>query len=247
SWYNVIAAGMAQRGEFQAQSGDLDIKRVADLNWDGLDRTTSDPPKPKHIEIPELAPLPSVSRATTIAPSDLPGPKALPGAIDLDTTEAAMARGTIIHRLLEHLPAATPADRRAVALQLTDDQQLIDHALGLIHHPNLHQLWSETTLAEVSITADIPELGRIHGTIDRLIVAQDKITAVDYKSNRHVPATPQKTPGGIINQLAVYDAALAQIYPDHSIETAILWTETAHLMTIPRNQLHEALNRLTSS
>ncbi|MEO0930679.1 MAG: double-strand break repair helicase AddA, partial [Pseudomonadota bacterium] len=247
SWYNIIAAGMAQRGEFQAQSGDLDIKRVADLNWDGLDRTTSDTPKPKHIEIPELAPLPSVSRATTIAPSDLPGPKALPGAIDLDTTEAAMARGTIIHRLLEHLPAATPADRRAVALQLTEDNHLIDHTLSLIDHPELHHLWSETTLAEVSITADIPELGRIHGTIDRLIVTPDRIIAVDYKSNRHVPATPQKTPGGIINQLAVYDAALAQIYPDHSIETAILWTETAHLTTIPRNQLHEALNRLTSS
>ncbi len=246
SWYNVIANGMAQRGDFNARSGDLDIKRVADLKWDGLDQTTV--PKPKHqpVSPPQFGNLPPVTRHKTLAPSDLPGPKALPGAYDIDETDDAMDRGTVIHSLLEHLPAATPANRRALGLQLTNDTALVDQIIALINNPDLGHIWTDTALPEVGITADIPDLGRIHGTIDRLIVTPENVIAIDYKSNRRVPTQAHDTPTGIINQLAVYAAALAQIYPDRTIETAILWIETANLMVIPENHLHEALNTLAS-
>ncbi|MEL6681659.1 MAG: double-strand break repair helicase AddA [Pseudomonadota bacterium] len=246
SWYNTVAQGMKQRGDFQTTSGDLQIRRVADLPWDGLDMQ---PPKAAHGKIftpPAFHPLPDITRQETIAPSDLPGSKVLPGAYDIDETENALTRGTVLHSLLEHLPTVDAAARQTVAQQITDDASLIARALALIEHPDLTQLWADTTLAEVGISADIPGLGRIHGTLDRLIVTANSVTAIDYKSNRHVPNSATATPVGILNQLAVYDAALAQIYPDRVIETAILWTETASLMPIPKNLLHETLNGLTS-
>ncbi|MDX8350543.1 double-strand break repair helicase AddA [Cognatiyoonia sp. IB215446] len=245
SWYNIIANGMEQRGPFDAMSGDLPIKRVADLGWGELEQITPEKPAPKVVSPPDFAPLPEATRRSTIAPSDLPGPKALPGAQDIDETEDALSRGTIIHSLLEHLPIVAPAERHALGRQITDDDALITHVLGLLDNPDLAPLWNRDALTEVSITAEIENLGRIHGTIDRLLITPDKVTAIDYKSNRHVPDAPHQAPLGIVNQLAVYAAALAQIYPDKHIETAILWTDTVDLMVIPENQLHEALNNLT--
>lgn len=245
SWYSIIANGMEQRGAFDTMSGDLPVKRVADLNWDGLEQITPDKPAPKVVSPPDFAPLPEVARPSTIAPSDLPGPKTLAGAQDVDETEDALSRGTIIHSLLEHLPNVAPAERHALGRQITDDDALITHVLGLLDNPDLAPLWNRDALTEVSITAEIENLGRIHGTIDRLLVTPEKVTAIDYKSNRHVPDAPHQVPLGIVNQLAVYAAALGQIYPDRYVETAILWTETAYLMVVPENQLHEALNNLT--
>lgn len=244
SWYNIIANGMEERGMFNATSGDLDIARVADLNWGGPEQIKTEKPLESVTAAPTFGAPPTVTRKATIAPSELPGPKALPTA-PIDETEDALARGTLIHSLLEHLPHVSPDERRAVAKQKTEDTELIDQILKLIDHPDLSLLWRPESLAEVSITADISGLGRIHGTIDRLIITPDQIIAIDYKSNRHVPKRWQETPTGILNQLAVYDAALRQIYPDRPVETAILWTQTAALMPIPATRLHEALNDLT--
>jgi ATP-dependent helicase/nuclease subunit A len=47
--------------------------------------------------------------------------------------------------------------------------------------------------------------------------------------------------------MAVYQAALAQIFPDTPVTVAILWTETATFMPIPVELLHEAMKRLSAS
>ena len=114
-----------------------------------------------------------------------------------------------------------------------------------MENPALSHLWDDKALVEVDVTADLPDLGRIHGTIDRLIVTPDHVLVVDYKSNRLVPGKPDETPLGVLKQLAAYEAALRQIYPDRPIDTAILWTQTAELMMIPAPVLHEALNSVT--
>ena len=119
--------------------------------------------------------------------------------------------------------------------------------MALIDKPDLAWLWDATALSEVDITADIPGLGRIHGTIDRLLIGPDTITAIDYKSNRLVPTKPEDTPIGLARQLAAYDHALQQIYPDHTIKTAILWTHTGTLTVLSQQHLHEALNALSTS
>ena len=81
----------------------------------------------------------------------------------------------------------------------------------------------------------------ILGTIDRLIVGATHVLAIDYKSNADVPASPDQTPDGLLRQMGAYAGALMQIYPDHQIETAILWTRTADLMRLPHAQVMRAL------
>ncbi len=101
------------------------------------------------------------------------------------------------------------------------------------------------SLAEVEIAAPLPELGgaRILGRIDRLVVEPDRILAIDFKSNRAVPGTPDAVPEGILRQMGAYGAALGLIWPGRRVETAILWTSAPRLMPLPAPVVVAALGR----
>ena len=248
SWYNIVSDGMAQRGDVDAFCGDLPIKRVAELDWDAPPFKNTDKPPAVDVTAPVFEPLVIPDRTKTISPSDLVGPKALPGDPSYDDPDAAMARGTMVHMLLEHLPMAAADDRLALGLQLiqSDDPALVQEVIKLIDRPALAWLWDAPALTEVDITADIDGIGRIHGAIDRLIISDKKITAIDYKSNRVVPPTAGETPLGLQRQLGAYHSALAAVYPDHKIEAAILWTHTGDLMVLPDDLLDRALDSIAA-
>ncbi|MEY4984009.1 MAG: double-strand break repair helicase AddA, partial [Pseudomonadota bacterium] len=182
--------------------------------------------------------------AQPLSPSNLGGAKAIPGdGLDEDT---AKARGTAIHLLLEYLPTVPAADHGALAATLIPDATLradvLPEALATIAaHP---ALFTADTLTEVEITAEL--LGRtMRGTIDRLIITPDRVTAIDYKTNRVIPARPQDTPDGILRQMGAYAHALAQIYPGRRIDTAILWTREARLMPLPPDIVSASLSCTT--
>ena len=50
--------------------------------------------------------------------------------------------------------------------------------------------WLEALKQELALAAPLPGIGMLHGKIDRLVITEDRVLAVDYKSNRDVPATP---------------------------------------------------------
>jgi ATP-dependent helicase/nuclease subunit A len=158
---------------------------------------------------------------------------------------AAMARGAQIHLLLEHLPAAgtdgAGAILAAAGLPAGDAlPALLSEAQAVLAaHP---ALFARDTLAEVALTADLPDPGlRLHGAVDRLVVAPDRVLAVDFKTNATVPDRAEDVPDGLLRQMGAYAAALARIYPDRGIETAILWTRTATLMPLPPGLTARAL------
>jgi len=247
SWYNIVAAGMKDRQAETAMSGDLQVQRVAHLDWDGLELVDKPAVTAPEVVVPEFGPLPDIARAKTISPSDLPGAKVLPGDIAEDD-EDAKERGTLIHLLLEHLPRAARADRAGLGNALVPtDTTLTDSVIRLLDQPALAHLWTDDALTEVPITADLPRLGRIHGTIDRLILTPTTVLAVDYKTNRIVPDQPAQTPLGVLRQQAVYAAALAQVFPNRQITVAILWTATAQLMDLPETLLHETMTGLATA
>jgi ATP-dependent helicase/nuclease subunit A len=123
-----------------------------------------------------------------------------------------------------------------------DLPELLDEAAGVIASPAMAQVFAPDTLAEVPVTAPLGD-DRLHGVIDRLIVTPDHVLAVDFKSNATVPATPEACPGGLLRQMGAYAAALAQIYPDRTIGTAIIWTRTATLMPLPHELVSAALSQ----
>jgi ATP-dependent helicase/nuclease subunit A len=115
---------------------------------------------------------------------------------------------------------------------------LADNALAHIFGPH--------ALAEVALTA---ELGgrRLVGTVDRLVVTDDQVLVVDFKSNRVVPDSPAEVPDGILAQMGAYAEALAQIYPDRPAKVAILWTSVPRLMPLDRDIVRAALQSATKA
>ncbi len=73
------------------------------------------------------------------------------------------------------------------------------------------------------------------------------MTAVDFKTNAAVPDRPEDVPEGLLRQMGAYAAALARIYPDRPVETALLWTRTARLMPLPHRLVTAAFLRATAS
>ncbi|GHF35282.1 double-strand break repair helicase AddA [Seohaeicola zhoushanensis] len=250
SWYDLVEAGMRASGAVEAeQPFGLGLSLVEDDWWDLPLREPERVERAK-VALPEVFERPAAVPAAlpeTLSPSDLGGAKALPGA-DGDETEAAKLRGTRIHRLLEHLPTVDAAERGALAEVLlacaTDDERAfaLAEATAALDHPELSHLWGAEVLVEVPVTASIGNR-RIHGVIDRLLIGEDSILAVDIKTNGTVPARAEDCPEAILRQMGAYAAALAQIWPRRRIETAVLWTRAASLMPLPHDLVTETLGR----
>ena len=119
---------------------------------------------------------------------------------------------------------------------------LLAEAVAVLSSPDLSDLFSPNALSEVAITATL-QGQRIAGTIDRLVILTDRVIAVDFKSNKIVPRTVAEVPDGILRQMGAYAHALAQIYPDRRIETAIVWTSVPKLMHLDPETVRAALAR----
>jgi ATP-dependent helicase/nuclease subunit A len=267
SWYDKVRRGMEASGAVDRVYDFGDLGRETGLtigtDWSGLAMTEKETVPRQVPDLPALfttpiGPLPTALE--TRSPSDLGGAKALPGALN-DLEEVAKARGTALHRFLELL-APLPPERRAHAGQslfteLEDGKDtfeaahllpaILEEAQTVLNAPDLARFFGPDSLKEVSITAEIARLGRIHGVIDALILTPETVTAVDFKSNRTTPKTPEDTPEAILRQMGAYAAALAQIYPGRRIETGILWTGTAHYMSLPHDLVTQALGRASAS
>jgi ATP-dependent helicase/nuclease subunit A len=190
------------------------------------------------------APAPPEARpAQPISPSDLGGAKALPGE-DGAEAAAAQARGIALHRLLEHLPTAG-ADATGLAARVlapwpaAQRATLLAEAQAVLADPALAPLFAPGTLAEVGIV--LPGAPPLQGQIDRLRVEPGRVLAVDFKSHRTVPATAERTPAGILQQMAAYRHALRRVYPDHAVEMAILWTRLPRLVMLGDGLLDRAV------
>ena len=242
AWYRQVEAGLQSLGAKPDAAGRL---------CHGFGVWPSNSSAPQSAVAPVVTPdwiaqsAPDILRALgPLSPSNLGGAKALPG--EGDAVEIAKSRGTILHRLLEHLPANDPAEWPAITRALTsegfDPEQLLSEAAGVLSLPDLSHLFDAGSLAEVSVTASLN--GRqIEGTLDRVVVTDATVLAVDFKSNRVVPETPDLVPDGILRQMGAYAHALGQIYPGRSIQTAILWTAAPKLMYLDTETVTAALGR----
>ncbi|WP_238366414.1 double-strand break repair helicase AddA [Mesobacterium pallidum] len=252
AWHDRIREGMEARNALpfetptgpgiRYETGDWSLPKSAEKPVTETVSAPLDPvftrPAPAAIEKPK-----------TLSPSDLGGAKALPSEQGLDE-DAAKRRGALLHRLLEHLPGQPRDTWEAFGetiLQTGEDPAteaeipaLLAEAIRNLDAPELAPIFGPDTLAEVPITASLGGR-RIHGIIDRLIVTDDHVLVVDFKTNAAVPETPEATPDGLLRQMGAYREALAQIWPSTEIRTAILWTASATLMPLPHDLVTQAL------
>ncbi|MGR3502159.1 double-strand break repair helicase AddA [Pseudaestuariivita sp.] len=256
SWYGMVADGMRK-----CDAALLDLPALAEGGpglrlgghaWPAViaaEDTQGTPPSALPEWVTERAPVPPPQTAL-LSPSDLGGAKALPGELGQDT-DAAKRFGSLVHLLLEHLPPLAPALRVEAAQTLAgaDHADILAEALAhvatCLDAPALAHVFAKDALVEVPITAPLPQLGgaRMSGVIDRLIVTDDIVHAYDFKSNAVVPQSAEDVPEGLLRQMGAYAAALAQVFPGKTVETALIWTSTGAVQPLPHKMVMEALSR----
>ena len=246
AWHVLCAQGMDAAGGTPTVGGRV---RFSYGQWPE-NLQPSDPATITSVMLPAWATQaadPMLRPEQTRSPSNLGGAKALPGESDDFDGFDSKARGVALHLLLEHLPQFAQDTWPNAAANLIKDDELLaavySEAVAVLTKPSLAQIFAPNTLAEVPVTAALNGF-RLFGSIDRLIVTDTAVLAVDYKSNQLVP-TPHNVPEGLLRQLGAYTEALRQIYPNKSISAAILWTRTASLMVLDPEILRSAVLRAT--
>ncbi|MGH6660668.1 MAG: PD-(D/E)XK nuclease family protein, partial [Rhodospirillales bacterium] len=151
----------------------------------------------------------------------------------------------IVHRLLQNLPNLAPdrreaaarvfASRPALALAKEAQDEIVAETLAVINHPDFAHLFRPGSLAEVPIVGLVGDgagARAISGQVDRLVVTDDTVTVVDFKTNRPPPEKENDVAPAYLRQMAAYRWALAKIYPGRVVEAVLLWTAGPRLMPL---------------
>ncbi len=259
AWHRLVADGMRRAGARPSPApvgGDDEALILGDEPPPLGSRPAAarvDPTLPDWTRSP--APPPSRARRVVSPSSGLGGARSrapVPSPI-ADDGATRFRRGILVHKLLEILPELPAADREGAArrflkrhVDLSDPQRkaLWRETRGILEHPEFGPLFGPAGRPEAAVMGSAPELPDdvvVNGRIDRLLVTDDEVLAVDFKTNRPPPDRVDDVNPEYLVQLAAYQAVLRRAYAPRIVKCALLWTDTAVLMPIPDLLLKRAL------
>ena len=112
----------------------------------------------------------------------------------------ARLRGTLVHALLERLPALSPEHRESMArayvkaraprLPLELRESVLANALAVLDHPDLKPLFGQGSRAEAPIAGRVLTAEgaiMVSGQIDRLAVLESEVLVADFKTTARPP------------------------------------------------------------
>lgn len=256
-WYGMIEAALANDWVRLDRDGET-LRMIEDRK-----PVPEAPPSVAGVQTPHIAPawLGNNAPEPENAPDRLrpsAGNEFIGG--DPQARRVALALGSFVHTLLELLPDVPPARRAEAAgqfaaargLDIPEDRRAaaIDAVLKLITSPALAALFGTGSRGEVDIAGSLQladgTVRRVTGQVDRLAVSGGSVIIADYKTN----AVPPRDPAGItesyVEQLALYRAVLAPLYPSKAIVCVIVYTATQAAFTLDEDRLERALHRLRS-
>jgi len=150
-------------------------------------------------------------------------------------------RGKFIHKILQFLPNVEEENRDIVLKDFLNKQgsdfdeeekeKIKKEITDLFESSKFASLFGKNSRAEVSLMG-VVENKMISGQVDRLIVEDDRVLIVDYKTNRPAASNIDDVPEGYLKQMQAYKKVVEKIYPEKRVETYILWTNTSQMMRI---------------
>jgi ATP-dependent helicase/nuclease subunit A len=236
SWHRQVASAL----------GSLGATAEPDERWGTVTRYAGTiPPRAvrprKAATLLGSAAVPEWARA--LAPPEARPPRPLaPSAIGSDdesapppseTMRASARRGTLIHQLLERLVAVDPNARADAARRWLERSagfadaaardEIVDSVCGILSDPGFAPLFGPGSLGEAPLAATLPDGRVIAGTVDRLLIEDERVSVIDFKTGR-VPAGDAEISNGHRAQMAAYAAALGVIFPGREVRAALLYT-----------------------
>ena len=232
----------------------FDGDALADPLWGGRQEwgTRAPPGAPIAADVaaPNEAPLPPWV-TTPIGPEPRPPRPLAPSAAGEDmaadpplppeAARSAARRGSLIHKLLERLPELPEAARADAAHAWLERQagdlpadlraEMLASALAVLDHPEFAPIFASDALAEVPLAATVGGIV-VAGTADRLLVTEQAVLVVDFKTTRRPPASARDIPLATQRQMAAYVAALEAIYPGRAVQAGVLYTHAPALFVL---------------
>lgn len=204
---------------------------------------------------PEPEPLPPIRPSSALGAAER---MTRPG--DGPYAPEARLRGTLVHALLERLPALSAEHResmarayvRARAPRLPSEvrESVIANALDVLEHEGLKALFGPGSRAEAPIAGKVltaqGEL-MVSGQIDRLTVLENEVLVADFKTTARAPKVGQPPPRSYVAQLALYRMLLSEIYPEKRIRTFLVWTAGPVIHELMEPDLEEALTLIKAA
>ncbi|WP_157959878.1 double-strand break repair helicase AddA [Devosia submarina] len=202
----------------------------------------------------ELARVPEPVVPLIVSPSTARGHLSPIQALDslLEQTrdpDQARREGVVLHALLQHLvpidrllwPQIVPKALLALLPEAPERHEFLGNkAMSILQRPELAWLFARNSRAEVPFLVHATRDGepiRLAGRIDRLVVDEEGVTVIDYKSDASVPQRPEDAPGNYVTQLGLYALVAGQLFPGRQVHAAILWTQLESLMNLPPDLL----------
>ncbi len=242
-WYARVATAMAELGAVPAELPQWLGTSLE--HGTGRAAARAGELRPADVAVPLSLP----AWATSAAPQELRPPRPLsPSAIATDdvaqppagpAARLAARRGQALHTLFERLPAVPAPQRRAAALAWAaatapelGAADLADTVIDILDDPRFAAVFADGALAEAPIAALVGNTV-IAGTVDRLLVTEESIRVIDFKTGRRVPADAQGADVYHLKQMAAYVAALERVFPGRPVRAALLYTEGPVLIDLP--------------
>ncbi|MCA1973110.1 MAG: PD-(D/E)XK nuclease family protein, partial [Caenispirillum sp.] len=133
--------------------------------------------------------------------------------------------------------------RPAWQLEAAEQEQIAAETLAVLAEPVFAPLFGPGSRAEVPIVGLV---GRhvVAGQVDRLVVTEDAVLVVDYKTNRPPPLAVADVADAYLRQMAAYRGALKDLYPGRPVRCALLWTDGPRLMELPADRLDTLIEEM---
>jgi ATP-dependent helicase/nuclease subunit A len=263
-WWNLVFAALKPpvSVEEPAENGDGKVWRYrktppsAGKTFAATAPAAPAPERPSWLDRDASAEPPPVRPLSPALAYDAAAPRAAADRSRVDR-DKALARGVLVHRLLQSLPdieSAARAEaardylaRNAAEFSTEERETILEQTLLLLEDPRFAQLFLPGSRAEVAIVGRLNDgTLAVSGQVDRLAVTSDSVLIADYKTNRPAPRRLAEVPPAYVGQLALYRAVLAQLYPGKRIRAALVWTDVPDLMEISDASLDAALATVTS-
>ncbi len=171
--------------------------------------------------------------------------------------QLARKKGIALHALLQHLVTIKPELRPTIANKALNvllsehkewHDELANKAIKILSNPQNKYLFGANSRAETAFLVDGLRDGKkisIAGRIDRIIIEQEKVLLVDFKSDGNVVDDISQIPPQYITQMGLYYLVGKRLFPNNEIKSAIFWTEAEKITYLPQELLLDSVSNFT--